>query len=150
MFYQFLYPLHTLFSGFNVFRYITFRCAGATITSFLIVLLIGPEFIEFLRKNGIGQVIRSDGPESHLPKKGVPTMGGILVVFAIVLTTLLWVNLLNRHIWIILFITLWFAAIGGYDDWRKIKKRNSKGLSPRGKMVMQIIGALIAGFFYLS
>ncbi|NOX24934.1 MAG: phospho-N-acetylmuramoyl-pentapeptide-transferase [Deltaproteobacteria bacterium] len=147
MFYQFLYPLHTLFSGFNVFRYITFRCAGAAITAFLIMLFMNPGFIKFLRKNGIGQVIRTDGPESHLTKEGVPTMGGVLVIFAIIMTTLLWVNLLNRHIWIILFITLWFAVIGGYDDWRKIKKRNSKGLSPRGKMVLQIIGALITGFF---
>ncbi len=147
MFYQFLYPLHTLFSGFNVFRYITFRCVGATVTAFLIVLMLGPKFIKLMQENRIGQVIRDDGPESHLSKQGVPTMGGILIIFAMVLTTLLWVNLMNSHVWIILFITMWFAAIGGYDDFQKIKKQNSKGLSPRNKMLLQITGALLAGFF---
>jgi phospho-N-acetylmuramoyl-pentapeptide-transferase len=147
MFYQFLYPLHTLFSGFNVFRYITFRCVGATVTAFLIVLLLGPKFIESLQKFHIGQIIRDDGPESHLSKQGVPTMGGILIIFSMVLATLLWVNLMNSHVWIILFITTWFAVIGGYDDFQKIKRQNSKGLSARGKIVLQVIGALLAGFF---
>ena len=147
MFYQFLYPLHTLFSGFNVFRYITFRCVGATVTAFLIVLMLGPRFIKFLQGYRIGQVIREDGPESHLSKQGVPTMGGGLIVFAMIITTLLWVNLANVHVWIILFITLWFTGIGGYDDFQKIKRRNSKGLSPKGKMFLQIIGALLTGFF---
>jgi len=147
MFYQFLYPLHTLFSGFNVFRYITFRCVGATVTAFLIVLMLGPRFIKFLQEYRIGQVIREDGPESHLSKQGVPTMGGGLIVFAMIITTLLWVNLANVHVWIILFITLWFTGIGGYDDFQKIKRRNSKGLSPKGKMFLQIIGALLTGFF---
>ncbi len=147
MFYQFLYPLHTLFSGFNVFRYITFRCVGATVTAFLIVLMLGPRFIKLLQEYRIGQVIREDGPESHLSKQGVPTMGGGLIVFAMVLTTLLWVNLVNVHVWIILFITLWFAGVGGYDDFQKIKRRNSKGLSPKGKLFLQIIGALLTGFF---
>jgi len=147
MFYQFLYPLHTLFSGFNVFRYITFRCVGATVTAFLIVLLLGPRFIKSLRTYHIGQVVRNDGPASHLSKQGVPTMGGLLIIFAMVVTTLLWVNLMSRHVWIILLIAVWFAAIGGYDDYRKIKKQNSKGLRPRSKMLLQIVGALLAGFF---
>ena len=145
MLYHFLYPLHTLFGGFNVFRYITFRCVGATVTAFLIVLLVGPMFIEWLRSAHIGQVIRQDGPESHFSKQGVPTMGGLLILAALILTTLLWVNLVNRHVWIVLFVSLWFGLIGSYDDYQKIKKKNSKGLSARGKLLLQILGGLIAG-----
>ncbi len=145
MLYHFLYPLHSLFGGFNVFRYITFRCVGATVTAFLIVLLTGPRFIEWLRGAHIGQVIRQDGPESHFSKQGVPTMGGLLILAAMILTTLLWVNLANRHVWIVLFVSLWFGLIGSYDDYRKIKKNNSKGLSARGKLLLQILGGLLAG-----
>ena len=150
MFYHFLYPLHDVFSGFNVFRYITFRCVGATVTAFLIVLLLTPRFIAYLKKFRIGQVVRSDGPESHYSKEGVPTMGGLLIIFSIILTTLLWVNLTSQHVWIILLITAWFAAIGGYDDFRKIKKQNSKGLSAKGKIILQVLGALVAGIFILK
>ncbi|MDP2104998.1 MAG: phospho-N-acetylmuramoyl-pentapeptide-transferase [Desulfobulbaceae bacterium] len=145
MLYHFLYPLHTLFGGFNVFRYITFRCVGATVTAFLIVLLVGPKFIEFLRRAHIGQVIRKDGPESHFSKQGVPTMGGVLILAALTITTLLWVNLTNPHVWIVLLVTLWFGLIGSYDDYRKIKKNNSRGLSARGKLLLQIVGAAAAG-----
>ncbi len=145
MLYHFLYPLHTLFGGFNVFRYITFRCVGATVTAFLIVMLAGPTFIEWLKGANIGQVIRKDGPESHFSKQGVPTMGGALILAALTLTTLLWTNLTNRHVWIVLLATLWFGLIGSYDDYRKIKKNNSKGLSARGKLLLQIIGGLAAG-----
>lgn len=144
MLYHFLYPLHTLFGGFNVFRYITFRCVGAIVTAFLIVLLLGPKFIAFLKQANIGQVIRADGPESHFSKKGVPTMGGALILLALTLTTLLWVNLANRQVWIVLLVTLWFGLIGSYDDYRKIKKNNSKGLSARGKLLLQILGGLVA------
>nr|MBF0222502.1 phospho-N-acetylmuramoyl-pentapeptide-transferase [Desulfobulbaceae bacterium] len=147
MFYHFLYPLHTVFSGFNVFRYITFRCVGATVTAFLIVLLVGPTFIKYLKKLEIGQVIRADGPQSHFSKQGVPTMGGVLIIFALSMTTLLWVDLMNPHVWIILIVTLWFALIGGYDDYRKIKKQNSKGLSPKEKLLLQGAGALTASWF---
>ncbi len=147
MFYHFLYPLHSYFSGFNVFRYITFRCVGAIVTAFLIVLVLGPKFIRYLQSSNIGQVIREDGPESHFSKKGVPTMGGVLIIFSMTLSALLWVNLANNHVWIIMFVTLWFTIIGGFDDYRKIKKSNSKGLSPREKMALQIVGALLCGFF---
>jgi len=146
MLYHFLYPLHTLFGGFNVFRYITFRCVGSTVTAFIIVLLTGPAFIKYLQGAHIGQVIRKDGPESHFSKQGVPTMGGVLILAALTLTTLLWVNLTNRHVWIVLLVTLWFGLIGSYDDYRKIKKNNSKGLSARGKLLLQIIGAAAAGW----
>jgi len=145
MLYHLLYPLHTLFGGFNVFRYITFRCVGAIVTAFLIVLLAGPKFIEALKAAGIGQVIRLDGPESHFSKRGVPTMGGALILLALTLTTLLWTNLGNHQVWIVLLVTLWFGLIGSYDDYRKIKKKTSAGLSARGKLVLQIGGGVAAG-----
>ena len=141
MLYHLLYPLHTLFSGFNVFRYITFRCVGAIITAFFIVLLLGPRFSRALQMNQIGQVVRNDGPESHFSKRGVPTMGGLLIITSLVVSTLLWVDLTVPAIWILCGLTLWYAAIGGYDDYRKIKKQNSKGLSPRGKLLLQVAGA---------
>ncbi len=145
MLYHLLYPLHTLFGAFNVFRYITFRSIGATLTAFLLVLLCGKKFIALLQERQIGQVVRDDGPASHFSKKGVPTMGGMLILFAVTLTTLLWVDLTNHYVWIILGVTLWFGGIGAYDDYRKIKKQNSKGLSARGKLVCQIAGAGCAG-----
>jgi len=147
MFYHFLYPLHTVFSGFNVFRYITFRCVGATVTAFLMVLLFGPKFIKYLQQLEIGQVVRRDGPETHFSKQGVPTMGGMLIIFALSLTTLLWVNLTNTHVWVILVVTLWFGLIGGYDDYQKIRKKNSKGLSPKAKLFFQGLGAFTAAWF---
>ncbi|MBU0480656.1 MAG: phospho-N-acetylmuramoyl-pentapeptide-transferase [Proteobacteria bacterium] len=145
MLYHLLYPLHTMFGGFNVFRYITFRSIGATITSFVLVLLVAPSFILFLKRLQIGQVVRDDGPASHLSKKGVPTMGGMLILFAVCLSTLLWVDLFNHYIWLILGVTLWYGAVGAYDDYRKIKKKNSSGLSAGGKIALQLAGACIAG-----
>jgi phospho-N-acetylmuramoyl-pentapeptide-transferase len=145
MLYHLLYPLHSLFGGFNVFRYITFRCIGAIVTGFLISLLLGPVFIRFVQRLQLGQVVRDDGPASHFSKRGVPTMGGVLIVASVVISTLLWVDLTNRYVWLILGLTLWYAGIGSIDDWRKIKKKNSKGLSARGKMVLQIIGVVAVG-----
>ena len=145
MLYHLLYPLHNLFGGFNVFRYITFRCIGAIVTGFLIALLLGPAFIRFVQRMQLGQVVRDDGPASHFSKRGVPTMGGMLIVAAVVISTLLWVDLTNHYVWLILGLTLWFAGIGSIDDWRKIKKKNSKGLSARGKMALQIIGVTAVG-----
>ncbi len=145
MLYHFLYPLHSLFGGFNVFRYITFRCIGAAITAFLILLLVGPRFIQTLQRLQIGQVVRDDGPESHFSKRGVPTMGGLLIIGAILFTTLLWVDLTNAFTWLIMGVTLWFGLVGAYDDYRKIKKKNSKGLSARGKMALQLLAAAVIG-----
>jgi phospho-N-acetylmuramoyl-pentapeptide-transferase len=145
MLYHFLYPLHSLFSGFNVFRYITFRAIGATLTAFVIVLYFGPSFIRLLKRRLIGQVVRSDGPASHLSKAGVPTMGGLLILGAMAVATLLWVDLANAFVWLVLGVTMWFAVIGGIDDYRKIKKKNSAGLSSRGKLLLQVLGAVVAG-----
>jgi phospho-N-acetylmuramoyl-pentapeptide-transferase len=144
MLYHLLYPLHAYLSALNVFRYITFRSIGAILTAFFLVLWLGPRFIRALQRYQIGQVVRDDGPESHFSKRGVPTMGGLLLLFSITISTLLWVDLTNQYVWLLLALTLWFAGIGGYDDFRKIKKRNSKGLSPRGKLLLQMVGALAA------
>ncbi|OGQ98950.1 MAG: phospho-N-acetylmuramoyl-pentapeptide-transferase [Deltaproteobacteria bacterium RIFOXYD12_FULL_57_12] len=147
MLYYFLYPLSSDFAIFNVFRYITFRCIGAAVTAFLILFFLGEPFIRFIRHHQIGQVVRDDGPASHFSKRGVPTMGGMLILFSIVNATLLWTNLTNHFIWLILCVTLWFGTIGAVDDFRKISKKNSHGLSARGKMIMQIIGASMVGVF---
>ena len=106
MLYHLLYPLSSLFSGFNVFRYITFRCIGATLTAFIIVILSTPGFIRFVRRQQIGQVVRDDGPETHFAKKGVPTMGGLLILLTIVVATFLWVNLENLYVWLLLGMLL--------------------------------------------
>lgn len=145
MLYYLLYPLHDLIPGLNVFRYITFRAIGAALTAFLILLYAAPPFIRLLQRMQIGQVIRSDGPASHFSKKGVPTMGGLLILLALTFSTLLWVELNNRYVWILLGVTLWYGGIGAYDDYRKIKKKNSAGLSGRGKIFFQVLGAAIAG-----
>ncbi|MCK9294907.1 MAG: phospho-N-acetylmuramoyl-pentapeptide-transferase [Desulfobulbaceae bacterium] len=150
MLYHFLYPLHNLYSGFNVIRYITFRCIGAIVTGFLIATVLGPYFIRFLQRHQVGQVVREDGPASHFSKRGVPTMGGVLIIAAVVTSTLLWVDLTNRFVWLILAITVWYGAIGSIDDWRKIKKKNSKGLSAKGKMALQIAGVVAVGGFLLN
>jgi len=145
MLYHLLYPLNTLFAGFNVFRYITFRTIGAAITAFLFFVFVAPAFIRYIKNLQIGQVIRDDGPETHLKKEGVPTMGGMLIIFTIINTTLLWTNLTNRYVWLILGVTLWFGAIGAIDDFKKISVNNSKGLSAKGKLLLQITGALLLG-----
>jgi phospho-N-acetylmuramoyl-pentapeptide-transferase len=150
MLYHFLYPLNTLFAGFNVFRYITFRTIGAAITAFLFFVLVAPAFIRYIRNLQIGQVIRDDGPETHLKKEGIPTMGGLLMIFTIINATLLWADLTNRFVWIISGVTLWFGAIGAIDDFKKISVNNSKGLSAKGKLLLQIGGAFILGIILIS
>ena len=150
MLYHLLYPLHTQFGGFNVFRYITFRGIGAIVTGFLLALWLGPKFIRLLQRMQVGQVVRDDGPESHLSKQGVPTMGGVLILTVVTFSTLLWVDLTNMYVWLILAIMLWYGGIGFIDDYRKIKKKNSKGLSARGKMALQITGVLGVGAILLN
>jgi len=144
MLYYLLYPLHSHIGILNVFRYITVRAVGAVVTSFLLVLLFTPAFIRWLSRHKVGQVIRPDGPEGHFSKAGVPTMGGAMIVAAQVAATLLWVDLENSYVWTLAGVSLWFAAIGAFDDWQKIKRSNSKGLSARGKLVLQMIGAVLA------
>lgn len=149
MLYHFLYPLHNSIGAFNVFRYITVRSIGGAVTAFLIMLLLGPWFIRKLKRHQIGQVVRDDGPETHLAKQGVPTMGGVLILVAIIGSTLLWARLNNPLVWLLLFVILFFGIIGGIDDFQKIKKMTSAGLSARGKLFLQIFGASVVGLFVL-
>ncbi len=131
MLYHLLYPLHTQFSVFYVFRYITFRTIYATITALVISFILGPWLINKLSTLQIGQSIRKVGPESHFKKEGTPTMGGTLILLAIVLPTLLWADLANIYVWVTLFVTVGFGVVGFMDDYRKVKQKNSDGLSAR-------------------
>lgn len=149
MFYHLLYPLSNSISAFNVFRYITVRSIGGAVTAFLVMLILGPWFIRKLKQYQIGQVVRDDGPETHLAKQGVPTMGGVLILAAITLSTLLWARLDNPLVWLMLFVVLFFGFIGSIDDYRKIKKMTSAGLSARGKLLLQVFGASVVGLFVL-
>ena len=142
MIYELLYPLHTVFSSFNVFRYITFRTIFASITALLICLVVGPWLIRKLQSLQIGQQIREDGPQSHLVKKGTPTMGGVLIILAVVSSTLLWANLSVDYIWLILLVTVGYGLIGFIDDYRKLASRNSKGISGKTRLAAEIVIAL--------
>lgn len=141
-----LYPLHVEYSFFNVFKYITFRTFGASITSVLLAMLAGPAFIRLLQKLQMGQAIRDDGPKSHLSKKGTPTMGGGLILLAIVVPTLLWSDLSNKNVWIAVITTLLFGVIGYIDDYRKVVKKNPKGLSAKQKLIGQTLVAFGAAY----
>ncbi len=150
MLYHLLYPLHTTISAFNVFRYITFRAIYASLTAFLICFILGPWFIRKLSQMQVGQYIQEDGPEAHHKKAGTPTMGGTLIAFSIIISTLLWANLNNFYIWILLLITACYAVIGFIDDYlMQVKKRN-KGLTAKGKLVLQTAIAVIAGILVCS
>jgi phospho-N-acetylmuramoyl-pentapeptide-transferase len=136
---QWLYPLHVHYSFLNVFKYITFRTFAAGITSVLICMLLGPWYIRRMEKLQIGQQVRSDGPQSHLSKKGTPTMGGGLMIIAITLTTLLWGDLTNKYVWIALLTTLLLGLVGYIDDHKKVVMKNPKGLSAKQKLLFQFI-----------
>jgi phospho-N-acetylmuramoyl-pentapeptide-transferase len=143
--YYLLYPLRGNISGFNVFRYITFRTAAAAITAMLISFILGPWLIERMRQIKLGQFIREEGPKSHQQKAGTPTMGGILINVAILIPTILWADIVNPYIWIILFVTFAYGAIGFIDDYRKLVKKRNLGLTAKEKFTMQILVALAAG-----
>ena len=132
---------------FNVFSYITLRAVLATMTALVISFVIGPKMIEWLTRMKIGQSVRDDGPQTHLAKAGTPTMGGALILVSIIVTTLLWGDLDNRFIWIVVLVTLGFGAVGWIDDWRKVVQRNPKGLSARAKLVWQSLIAIVAAFY---
>jgi len=138
MFYHLLYPLHTHWSVLNVFQYITFRAAYATITALLISFIFGGWLIERLRRLQLGETIRSDGPAHHQAKAGTPTMGGVLVATATVLPTLLWADLGNRYIQLCLLAMVWMGAIGFMDDYLKVVKKKPKGMVGRFKMLGQV------------
>jgi phospho-N-acetylmuramoyl-pentapeptide-transferase len=145
MLYHLLFPLHTQFSVLNVTRYITFRTAAASLTALAISLLLGPWLIRTLREFQVGQVIRQEGPATHRTKAGTPTMGGLLILTASLVPTLLWADLTNVYIWIAVVATAAFGAVGFADDYLKITRRDHHGLLPRYKMGAQILVALCVG-----
>lgn len=151
MIYHLLYPLHTTFSFFNVFRYITFRTIFASITALLICLVVGPWLIRKLQSLQIDQQIREDGPQSHLVKKGTPTMGGVLIIFAVVISTLLWANFSVKYVWLILLVTVGYGFIGFVDDYRKLTGKNSKGISGKTRLAAEIlIAVFVSMILYLK
>ena len=135
--------LEQFYSGFNVFGYQTMRAILGALTALTMSFALGPYLISRLSKGNVGQQIRQVGPESHLPKAGTPTMGGALILVAIGLSTLLWADLNNRFVWIVLGTTLTFGVIGFVDDYKKLRVRNSKGLSPKVKFFWQSLAALM-------
>lgn len=140
-----------VYRGFNVFQYLTLRGILSVLTALLISLLVGPLMIRRLSHYQIGQHIREDGPKSHLSKAGTPTMGGALILIAIAISTLLWADLTNRYVWIVLLTTLGFGAVGWVDDYRKLVLRNSKGLSARAKYSWQsLVGLSAALLLFLT
>ena len=145
-----LYWLSELAHGggiFNLFRYITFRAGGAFFTALIFGFLFGRPLIDFLRaRQKKGQPIRSDGPQSHFSKAGTPTMGGMLILGALVVSTLLWARLDNVYVWLVLMVTLGFAAIGFADDWKKVTKQNTKGVSSRVRFLLGLLLAAVAGY----
>jgi len=153
MLYNFLYPLADQFSAFNLFQYITFRTVYALITSLLLSWIFGARFIEWLKSHqSKGQPIRNDGPESHLLKQGTPTMGGLLILLATTIATLLWADMTNAFIWLALLVTLGYGLIGWWDDYLKIIRHNPKGLAGRWKLLMQLVigGAAGIGLMILT
>ena len=145
MLYHLLYALRDEVSAFNVFRYITFRSAYAALTALVICFVVGPLFIRFMTHVKAGQYVRSEGPKSHHAKAGTPTMGGILIHLAIVVATLLWADLENPYIWIVLFVTIAFGAIGFADDWFKLARRRSLGLTAKQKLGLKAIDSQLVG-----
>lgn len=149
MLYHLLYPLHEWISVFNVFRYITIRTIYAILTALVISFVIGPWLIEKLKGLQMRQVVREDVPSRHLAKNGTPTMGGSLILLAFLLPTLLWTDLTNRYMWLVLLTTLGFGALGFIDDYKKIQDRNGMGLKARYKFPIQVAMGLIAsGILY--
>src|SRR4051812_5883678 len=148
----FLGQLGESLTAFNVFRYITFRTAGAVVTALFFVFLFGPQIISGLRvRQGGGQPIREDGPQGHLlTKKGTPTMGGLMILAGAVTSILLWSNLSNVYVWAVLFVTISFGAIGFYDDYLKVKRMSHKGFSGWQRLLIESLVALIAAYIIAS
>jgi phospho-N-acetylmuramoyl-pentapeptide-transferase len=137
--------------AFNVFNYITLRAVLATLTALTISFVAGPAVIRWLTAKKIGQAVRSDGPQSHLVKSGTPTMGGALILISMAISTLLWADLSNRFVWIVMIVTLGFGIVGWVDDWRKVVYRDPKGMSARAKFFWQsLIGVLAAIYIVFS
>jgi len=151
VFYQLLVPLADQYRIFNVFRYLTFRTGGAVMTALLICFVVGPGFIRWLKvSQGKGQPIRLDGPQRHIvEKQGTPTMGGLLILIAMVLATLLWADLSNLYVWAVLLVSVSFGLLGLFDDYLKVTKRTVAGVSGRLKLLVQFAVAAAAAVFIM-
>ncbi len=149
MLFHLIYPLHNHWAIFNVFRYITFRTIYAAITALCIMLFLGPWFINKMQQLQMGQVVRKDGPQSHMMKQGTPSMGGILIIGSIVTATLLWADLSIIYIWISILILVGYGLIGLCDDMLKVKRKTSRGLSGRWKLTGQVV-IVIAGALFIA
>jgi phospho-N-acetylmuramoyl-pentapeptide-transferase len=147
MLYHIFYPLATNVKLFNIFKYLTFRTIYSMITALIVCFVLGPWIIRKLESLQARQVIRTDGPESHLQKQGTPTMGGVIILAAIVIPTLLWADLTNQYVWITLFNTVGYGLIGFIDDYKKVVEKNTKGLSARQKMFWQTLLAGSVGVY---
>jgi len=134
-------------SGFNVFQYITLRTILGALTALFMALMVGPALIRYLGKYQIGQAVRDDGPETHLSKAGTPTMGGLLILVAMSVSTLCWADLDNRFVWVVFLVTLTFGAIGFIDDYRKVVRRDPKGLPARWKYLWMSLAGLAAALY---
>ena len=147
MLYHLLVPLAQYHAVFNLFRYQTFRAAGAVVTAFLVAFYLGPPIIRRLRMLKVGQVVRSEGPQTHLGKRGTPTMGGVLIVLATVIPTLLWAELTNGFIITSLLVLVWLGALGFMDDYLKVVRQKTEGLVGRYKIVGQVSIGLFLGWY---
>ncbi len=148
---ELLFPLVEYFSAFNIFQYITFRAAYAAVTALFISFVFGPRIISALKKFKLGQMVRTDGPQSHLHKIGTPTMGGLIMILAILVSCLLWQDLGNPYVWLGLFSLLGFGFVGFLDDYLKITKKSSEGLQAKFKLIGQVLISLaIVMFIYLN
>ena len=147
---ELLFPLVDYFSAFNIFQYITFRAAYAAVTALFVSFLLGPRIIKSLRKFKLGQMVRSDGPKSHMHKSGTPTMGGLIMILSILISALLWMDLKNPYMWIGLISLVGFGLVGFIDDYLKITRKSSEGLHARFKLVGQILISLVIVLFLYS
>lgn len=150
MFYYLYQQFHAQFHVFNLFRYVTFRTAYASLTALFLSMFLGPYVIRKLKEFQIGQYIREDGPKAHQTKAGTPTMGGVLINLCIIIPTLLWADLSNPFIWLVLGVTIAFAAIGFWDDYQKVRKRNNLGLTARTKFLLQILVSFVFGMILVA
>ncbi len=150
MLYHLLFPLNEVWSAFNVFRYITFRTAAAVVTALMLSLVLGPWLIRTLRRFSVGQNIREVGPQSHQVKAGTPTMGGLLILFAVLTSTLLWASLENAFVWIAVGVTAAYGLIGFVDDYLKVARHRNLGLTSRAKLLLQTVVGIAAGVALLT
>lgn len=146
MLYHLLYPLGEDLILFNVFKYITFRTVMATLTALMISFLLGKPLVDYLRTFQIGQMIRDDGPQSHFEKSGTPTMGGLLIIFALLFSILLWARLDIKYFWIVFLVTVAYAVIGFFDDYLKIIRKNHRGLAGKRKLALELLVGALVGY----